>query len=756
MAIRKFYADVDIDGSLIVDEINCKTATQLVLNAGESAGQATGQTGELIYLNAESGLQINSSPDNWGSLWAGRNTVTICDTSGNSYFPGLLSTYNLTLLGLSGQGSENTSLMINGSGVVGTRELGSNAFTSTVYDNYNGWDLQVNTGTANRITSGENVDFKEGTMIDISLSGATVTVTHEDTSSQASVNNSGRTYIQDVTLDSRGHVTGLTSATETVTNTDTTNFNIQANSGPQTNISAGEEINFINGTATTAVVVSQTNPTVTFNHNDTSTLSGIYGSTADGTKIDQITVDSLGHVTAISTGATGVGSMSSFNVQANGGTQVAVTNAEEVNFINGNATTAVVTNQTNPTVTFNHNDTSSQGSINGSGRTYIQDITLDTYGHVTGLATATETVVNTNTNYYLTGLGYVSATSIVTATVSGAANPTLDLSNAIYADALAVSGNGTTSQYLRSDADGTFTWATPPNTDTNNYISALGYVSSTSILTATVSGPAGNVSIDLSNDIYADALAVSGNGTTSQYLRSDGDGTFSWVTPPNTNTNYYLSGITHNATNVTFTVNGTTDRTLNAATPSLAGVVSNTTQSFGGNKTFGGDVLVAGNILASGAGNNIDIRADGTGGYSFGFLEGDGLFSYFGGTVVAKFTVTNLGNGSFAGNSTAVDHVNQSDRRLKKDIKDYKVKKIDVKWREYKLKGTDEVQVGVIADELEEKHPEFVIKGETENDMDAVKYTRLLIAKVAELEDDKIKMESRLEYLENIINNLNL
>ena len=66
----------------------------------------------------------------------------------------------------------------------------------------------------------------EGVTAGAGLSGGgtsgTVTLTHADTSSQASVNNSGRTYIQDVTLDTYGHVTGLTSATETVTNTDTT------------------------------------------------------------------------------------------------------------------------------------------------------------------------------------------------------------------------------------------------------------------------------------------------------------------------------------------------------------------------------------------------------------------------------------------------------------------------------------------------------------------------------------------------------
>ena len=53
-------------------------------------------------------------------------------------------------------------------------------------------------------------------------SSGTITISHA-TGTGTSSSNSGRTYIQSVTLDSYGHVTGLTTATETVTNSDTKN-----------------------------------------------------------------------------------------------------------------------------------------------------------------------------------------------------------------------------------------------------------------------------------------------------------------------------------------------------------------------------------------------------------------------------------------------------------------------------------------------------------------------------------------------------
>ena len=63
----------------------------------------------------------------------------------------------------------------------------------------------------------------------------------------------------------------------------------------------------------------------------------------------------------------------------------------------------------------------------------------------------------------------------------------------------------------------------------------------------------GNQAID-SSAVTATELAVSGNGSTSQFLRSDGDSTFTWATPTNTNTTYSLD-ITENNPDVTIGLN---------------------------------------------------------------------------------------------------------------------------------------------------------------------------------------------------------
>lgn len=102
-----------------------------------------------------------------------------------------------------------------------------------------------NASSSTTITDGETIRVVGGDGIRAELVGNSVNITstvvdtdttytaglglvlvgdefsHNDTSSETSSDNSGRVYIQDVLLDRFGHVTGLVTATETVTDTDT-------------------------------------------------------------------------------------------------------------------------------------------------------------------------------------------------------------------------------------------------------------------------------------------------------------------------------------------------------------------------------------------------------------------------------------------------------------------------------------------------------------------------------------------------------
>jgi hypothetical protein len=54
---------------------------------------------------------------------------------------------------------------------------------------------------------------------------------------------------------------------------------------------------------------------------------------------------------------------------------------------------------TNPTIA--HADTSTVSDLTAASRTYVDSLTFDTYGHVTGYTTSSESVVNSNTTYDL-------------------------------------------------------------------------------------------------------------------------------------------------------------------------------------------------------------------------------------------------------------------------------------------------------------------------------------------------------------------
>ena len=92
---------------------------------------------------------------------------------------------------------------------------------------------------------------------------------------------------------------------------------------------------------------------------------------------------------------------------------------------------------------------------------------------------------------------------------------------------------------------------------------------------------------------------------------------------------------------------------------------------------------------------------------------------------------------------TGTNFILSSDSRLKQNVEKAEVSHIDVDWKSFELKSEKgQKRYGVIAQELEQKHPEFV---RTDDEgMKSVAYVDLLIAKNAEL-------EARIERLEKLL-----
>ena len=73
---------------------------------------------------------------------------------------------------------------------------------------------------------------------------------------------------------------------------------------------------------------------------------------------------------------------------AAGGTNIdATTTADTISIVTGNTGITLVGDATNKKITISHTDTSSQSSVDAGSGKFIKSVSVDTYGHVTGLTT---------------------------------------------------------------------------------------------------------------------------------------------------------------------------------------------------------------------------------------------------------------------------------------------------------------------------------------------------------------------------------
>jgi len=282
--------------------------------------------------------------------------------------------------------------------------------TSTDTDNNTFRTVEVDTDgddTANNtLGATETLRFKKGTNITLAESSGVITISSADTNTFRTVkvdtNNDGTANETigateelkliggtNVTLSESAGVVTIAS-TDTDTNTfRTVEVDSNGNGSANNTLEASETLRFKKGSN---ITLSEAAGVITISSTDTNTNQLTEWILRDDDDDDKTVAHNKYVKFTSAVGAAGT------NVSGTGTTSdpfvIAITSPND----NDNTTYTAGNGLDLSGTEFSHTDTSSQSSVNNSGRTYIQDITLDTYGHVTGITSATETVVDTNTN----------------------------------------------------------------------------------------------------------------------------------------------------------------------------------------------------------------------------------------------------------------------------------------------------------------------------------------------------------------------
>lgn len=264
--------DVDIGGALDVTGVITGNLQGSV--TGNVTGNITGNAGTATALQTARTIGGVSFDGTANINLPGVNTAGNQNTTGNAATATKLATART--IGLSGDVSGSVSF--DGSANATITAVVADDSHNHVIGNIDGLQAALDAKADDSTTISAGGGLTGGGSI-----GANRTISHADTSSVGNVNNSGNTFIQDLTFDGYGHVTAVASGTVSLPSVYDATIGVLAGGG----MSGG-------GYFTTN---QSFNENVTISHADTSSQGSVNNSS--GTVIQDITLDTYGHITAI-------------------------------------------------------------------------------------------------------------------------------------------------------------------------------------------------------------------------------------------------------------------------------------------------------------------------------------------------------------------------------------------------------------------------------------------------------------------------
>lgn len=272
------------------------------------------------------------------------------------------------------------------------------------------WSLTADSGSVQVINDNDTVDIAGGTYI-TTVVGATdtVTINHDSTSRSDTTSTDapdfGATFeaVTSVTTNGTGHVTAIDVSTVTIPQNDSLDVtSVTTGTFYPTFVSATGDVAFnIDGNASDKLSYNAATQTLTVKNlvvPGTQTIQNetiqvvqdntirFEGATADAFETDLTVVDPTADRTISLPDESGTVVLKAFKtVTADSGTDAVADSDTDTLTITGGNAISTVADATGDSITINHDDTSSQASVNNSGNNFVQDVFVDTYGHVTGL-----------------------------------------------------------------------------------------------------------------------------------------------------------------------------------------------------------------------------------------------------------------------------------------------------------------------------------------------------------------------------------
>jgi hypothetical protein len=271
------------------------------------------------------------------------------------------------------------------------------------------------TGDNQTISDGNTLTIAGGTeLASVGSDTDTITINHSDvtrtnTTATALTPDFGANFdvITGVTSNARGHITEVTTTNITIPENDSvdvTAITTDAAYYPTFVSAAGDVALNIDGSAADKLSYNPNSQTLTVKNlvvDGTQTILDetvqvvenstilFEGTTADDFETKLTVIDPTADRTISLPNESGTVVLNAFKtVSGDTNSAVADSATDTLTIAGGNGITTEAT-ASSDTITINHDDTSSQASVDNSGNTVIQDVTLDTYGHVTGLVSKT-------------------------------------------------------------------------------------------------------------------------------------------------------------------------------------------------------------------------------------------------------------------------------------------------------------------------------------------------------------------------------